>query len=207
MVPDYSLDIILFTVLLKIVLLPFNIAQTKSMVKTQMIQPKIKELQNKYKNDQQKLGQAQMDLYKQEGVSPFGGCLPLLLQWPILIGMFWVFRNYNYGDAALFGIGLNTILSKSNPMFVGIILAALSGLSTYVSTLILTPKTQDAGQMSTGGMNSSMNIGMSIFFAYISWTMTMALVFYWIVNNLLQLGIQYALNKAIRKESEVAQQK
>lgn len=199
LVPNYSLDIILFTLLLKIVLIPFNISQTKSTVKMQLVQPKMKALQDKYKNDKEKLSQAQMELYKTEGVSPFGGCLPLLIQWPVLIGIFYVFRNYKFGNAALLGVGLSTILSKSNPIYVGIAFALISGLSTYVSTLLLTPKTQGAANPAS---SSGMNIGMSVFMAYISWTMSMGLVLYWIVNNIFQLVIQYFLNKEMYKQAE-----
>lgn len=205
MVPNYSVDILLFTLLLKIVLLPFNIAQTKSTVKMQLIQPKMKDLQNKYKNDPQKLSQAQMDFYKKEGVNPMGGCLPLLIQWPVLIGIFYVFRNYKFGNAALLGIGLSTALNKTTPMYLGIIFAAISGLTTYISTLLLTPKTKGNEQnpMSTGGMN----LGMSVFMAYISWTMSMGLVLYWIANNVLQLGMQYVLNKELLKQVEANAEK
>lgn len=197
-VPNYSVDIVLFTLLLKIVLIPFNISQTKSTVKMQMIQPKLKELQNKYKNDKEKLAKAQMDLYKTEGISPFGGCLPLLIQWPVLLGIFYVFRDYKFGDAELLGIGLSTILSKSNPIYLGIIFAVISGLSTYISTALLTPKTQDGAPASGKGMN----IGMSVFMGYISWTMSMGLVLYWIINNIFQLAIQYVLNKELLKQAE-----
>lgn len=206
MVPDYVVDIFLFTLLLKIVLLPFNITQTKSTVKMQLLQPKMKDIQNKYKNDPQKLSQAQMDLYKKEGVNPMGGCLPLLIQWPVLIGIFYVFRNYKFGNIMLLGVGLSSALnSKATPIYLGILFAAISGLTTYISTLLLTPKTKDkeANPMSSNGMN----IGMSVFMAYISWTMSLGLVLYWIMNNILQLGIQYLLNKEIYKQVEAGTEK
>lgn len=202
-VPNYGVDIILFTLLLKLILLPFNILQTKSTVKTQMIQPKIKELQAKYKNDPKKLQQAQMDLYKSEGVNPMGGCLPLLIQMPILFAIFYVFREYQFGDATFLGLTLSKNLN-TNQMILGVTFALLSGLTTYVSTLLLTPKNKEAA----GPMASkSTNLIMSAFFAWVSWTMTAGLVIYWIVNNILQMGIQYFLNKALTKKAEVVAEK
>lgn len=190
---NYGVDIIIFTILIKIVLLPFNILQTKSTVKTQAVQPKMKELQKKYKNDPQKLSQAQMELYKTEGVNPFGGCLPLLIQWPVLFAVFYVFRSFPFEGAKFLGLNLGTTVNKTDPIYIGVIYAILSGLTTYVSTLLLTPKDQEPNAMTSG----SMNIFMSVFFGWVSWTMSAGLVVYWIVNNTLQMGIQYLLNKSI----------
>lgn len=199
-VPSYGLDIILFTLLLKVVLLPFNIAQTKSTVKTQMIQPKIKELQNKYKNDPQKLQQAQMQLYKEEGVNPLAGCLPLLIQMPILFSIFYVFRDYQFlGQGFLWIPNLNV----KDPYY---ILPVISGISTYVSTLMLAPKNQDPSQQNPAS-SKTMNLVMSAFFLYVSLNFQAGLVLYWVVNNILQMAMQYALNKAIYKQAETASAK
>lgn len=196
-VPNYGVDIILFTLLLKVVLLPFNIIQTKSTVKTQMVQPKIKELQAKYKNDPQKLQQAQMELYKKEGVNPMAGCLPLLIQMPVLFAIFYVFREYSFGDATFLGLALSKPVNQ-NPMYLGVLFALLSGGTTYLSTWLLTPKNQEPGPM----QSKNTNLIMSGFFAWVSWTMTGGLVIYWIINNLLQMGIQYFLNKALYRKNE-----
>jgi YidC/Oxa1 family membrane protein insertase len=91
-VPNYGLSIIILTVVIRLVLLPLGIKQIKSMQHMQAIQPKLKELQKKYKNNKQKLQEEQMKLYKEAGVNPLGGCLPLLLQFPILIAMYSVIK-------------------------------------------------------------------------------------------------------------------
>jgi YidC/Oxa1 family membrane protein insertase len=200
MVPDYGLDIILFTLVFKIVLLPFNIAQTKSMVKTQKIQPKLKELQNKYKNDPQKLQEAQMALYKSEGFNPLSGCLPLLIQLPILIAVFNVFRAYPFGNATFLDMKLMSVLKENG--IAGILFAVVSGLTTFISTWILTPKNKDAGPASS----NSTNIIMAVVFGWMSWTMPVGLVIYWVVNNILQLVIQYILNKVLMSK-EAAENK
>lgn len=197
--PNYGLDIIAFTLMLKAVLLPFNIIQTKSTVKTQMVQPKIKELQAKYKGDPKKLQQAQMELYKTEGVNPMAGCLPLLIQMPVLFAIFYVFRDFPFqGPDAVFLWVPN--LGVKDPYY---ILPIISGVSTYISTWMLTPKGQDAGPMAS----KSTNLIMSGFFLYISLTFQAGLVLYWVVNNIIQLGIQYTLNKTLQAKAQLATQK
>jgi YidC/Oxa1 family membrane protein insertase len=103
-IPNYGLSIIILTVVIKLLLLPLGIKQIKSMQHMQAIQPKLKELQKKHKGNKQKIQEEQMRLYKEAGVNPLGGCLPLLLQFPILIAMYSVLRapvpNADYDPAA-----------------------------------------------------------------------------------------------------------
>jgi len=87
---NYGLTIIIFTFLVKLIILPLTIKQQKSMAETQRIQPLLAELQVKYKTDKAKLNEETMKLYKEHNVNPAGGCLPLLIQMPIIIGLYWV---------------------------------------------------------------------------------------------------------------------
>jgi YidC/Oxa1 family membrane protein insertase len=91
-IPSYGVAIILLTVLVRVVLLPLTIKQTRSMQGMQRIQPKVKELQRKYKGNRQKLNEELMKLYKDHQVNPLGGCLPLLLQLPVFFALFSVLR-------------------------------------------------------------------------------------------------------------------
>ena len=93
LIPSYGLAIILLTLTTRIVLLPLSIKQTRSMREMQVIQPQVKALQKKYKGDRQKLNEEMMKLYKEHGVNPLGGCLPLVLQLPVLFGLFYVIRE------------------------------------------------------------------------------------------------------------------
>lgn len=96
-VNNYGVAIILFTILIKLIMLPLGLKQQKSMTKMQRIQPKLKEIQDKYQYDQNKASQETMKLYKEYGVNPAGGCLPLLIQFPILIGLYQViYRPLTY---------------------------------------------------------------------------------------------------------------
>ena len=92
LVPNYAVSIIILTLVIRLVLLPLGIKQIKSMQAMQAIQPRVKELQKKYKGNKQKAQEETMKLYKEAGVNPLGGCLPLLLQFPILIAMYAVIR-------------------------------------------------------------------------------------------------------------------
>lgn len=127
MIQNYGLSIILFSVLLKIILLPFSIKQQKTMKKTAELQVKVKEIQEKYKNDQMKLNQEIMDLYKKENMSPLSGCLPSIIQIILLLAMFGLVRNpltymkkidtatiENYKNEIIQEVGENSI-SKSYP--------------------------------------------------------------------------------------------
>ena len=106
LVSNYGLAIILFTIIIKLILLPLNVKSQKSMKKQQKIQPFLSELQQKYANDQEKLQREMMKLYKENNVSMMGGCLPMLIQFPILIGLYRVIqRPITY----LAGIGIQQL--------------------------------------------------------------------------------------------------
>lgn len=92
-VANYGISVILLTLLIKIIVLPLTLKQQKSMTKMQRVQPKLQELQEKYKYDKERASQETMKLYKEYGVNPMGGCLPLLIQFPILIAMYQVIQR------------------------------------------------------------------------------------------------------------------
>jgi len=91
-IPNYGVVIILLTIGIRLLLLPLGVKQIRSMQATQALQPKIKALQTKYKGDRQRLNEEMMKLYKEHGYNPLSGCLPLLLQLPVLITLFAVLR-------------------------------------------------------------------------------------------------------------------
>lgn len=93
LIPSYGLAIVLLTLAVRILLLPLSIKQTKSMREMQVIQPEVKKIQARYKGDRQKMNEEMMALYKEHGVNPLGGCAPLLLQFPVLIALFYVVQK------------------------------------------------------------------------------------------------------------------
>lgn len=189
---SYGVAIIVFTIIIRIILFPLNMKQTRSQVRMQEIQPEIKKLQEKYKGDPQKAQQETMKLYKEKGVNPMGGCLPLIVQLPILWALFYVFRNIHPVDAFT-GQAINVSFLWVKDLFGPdqlFILPVLSGITTYLSSLMMTPAVDSAQAKQT----STMNIGMAIFMVFMAWKFTAALVLYWVVNNLIQIG-QTALMK------------
>ncbi|NLG89451.1 MAG: membrane protein insertase YidC [Clostridiaceae bacterium] len=90
---NYGIALILFTLITKLLLFPLTIKQLKSMQKMQEIQPELQKIQQRYKNDKEKLNQEMMKLYQEKGVNPMGGCLPMLFQLPILFALFYVIRK------------------------------------------------------------------------------------------------------------------
>lgn len=187
----YFLAILIFTVILRMILLPLTINQTKTTVKSQELQPKIKELQEKYKNDPKTLQEKQMELYKESGANPIAGCLPLLIQLPIFMAMYAVIYNYKGFEV----IGFLWIKSLGKP---DLPLAVISGLTTYLSMLMVQPKGDDP----TVKTQKQMGIFMSLFSVYIGFKFKSGLVLYWVLSNIIQMGQQYFVIGRIRKQEE-----
>ena len=182
---SFGLAIILFTVIIRIVLLPLSIKQTKSTAKMGAIQPEMKKVQDKYKNDPQKAQAEVMKLYKENGVNPMGGCLPMLIQMPILFALFYVFQNLNFQGAGFLWL---TDLTKADPLY---ILPILSTVTTYFSSKLMQPPGGGAQSKQT----STMNTGMAIFMGFMSIKFAGALVLYWVINNVVQVIQTLVINK------------
>lgn len=196
----YGLCIILFTAIIRIILLPINVKQTRSMVKMNDIQPEMKKLQDKYKNNPQKMQEEVMKLYKENDVSPLSGCLPMLIQMPILFALYYVFLNLKNinGVSFLWIKNLGSIASFNDPL--SLILPILSGVTTYITSAMVAVKGDDM-QAKQGLI---MNIFMSIFITYMSLKFNGALVLYWVTNNLFQIGqtlvMEWNDKKAVSKK-------
>ena len=189
---SYVLAIIVFTAIIRLLILPLNIKATKSNAKMQEIQPEMKKLQTKYANDPQKLQLETSKLMKENNVSMFGGCLPSLLPLPILFALYGVFRNITATPGAdtsfLF---IPDIFGIPKIGFVSIILAILAALSTYIPSLLLSKSMPQQ----EGGMNmSTMNIVMSGMMGFMSLQFQPILIIYWITGGIIQLIQTYFLN-------------
>lgn len=175
---SYGLAIILVTLIIRIIILPLTIKQQKSTFAMNEIQPEVKKIQERYKKDPQKAQELTMKLYKEKGASPFSGCLPLLIQWPIFLGLYFVFYN-------LQGIGGVHFLWISDLTQSDILLALFAGVSTYFSGILSMPS--NAADPAQAKQTQMMNIGMSFFMVFICWKLRSALVLYWVINNLIQI--------------------
>jgi membrane protein insertase, YidC/Oxa1 family, C-terminal domain len=174
---SYGMAIILMTLIIRLVLLPLNIKQTKSSIAMNELQPETKKIQDKYKNDPQKAQQEIMKLYKEKGASPLSGCLPMLIQWPIFIALYYVFNNLQ-GISGVHFLWISDLAKRD------VVLAVLSGLTTYFSGSLMMP----SGNSAQAKQSATMNISMSVFMIFISWSLKSALVLYWVVNNSIQIA-------------------
>lgn len=177
MTGSFGLSIILLTILIKIVLLPFTLKQDKSMREMKKLQPKIDELKKRYEGDPQTLNQKTMELYKEHKVNPAGGCLPLLIQLPILWALFGVLRKEGVvPDEAFLWFSLVT----PDPFFV---LPILNGAVSFVQQKLM-------GTSSNPQMKNMMYI-FPIMMIFISYKMPGGLQLYWLTSSVTGVIQQY----------------
>lgn len=185
---SYVLAILTFTVVIRLLILPFNIKAAKSTRGMQKIQPEMKKIQEKYKNDPQKMNEEVMKLYKDNNVSMAGGCLPTLLPLPILMALYWVFMGINLPDGQVASFLWIKDLFAPDPYY---ILAIIAALSTYVPSYLMAKATPQQ----PGGMNmGTMNLMMAGMMGFMSINFQPILVMYWIAGGVIQLIQTYFLN-------------
>jgi len=220
-VGDYGFAIIGLTILIRVMLLPLTIKQTKSMYELQRIQPKIKELQDKYKGNKEKLQEETLKFYQENKVNPFGGCLPLLLQMPIFFALFrmlgtagekvGLFPQYiselpsAAADAASrFWIVLPDITMSASQVYkasgIGsalpyVVFVILFGLST------LLPQLMQPGAQAQQKQMAIMMGGMMLFFG---WSVSGGVVLYWVTQGLLGVAQQQVQMRMYKAQEERA---
>jgi YidC/Oxa1 family membrane protein insertase len=212
-----GLAIILFTIIARLVILPLTLKSLQSTRRMQELQPQLKEIQRKYGKDQAKLSEETMKLYKEYKVNPAGGCLPMVLQFPIFIGVYQAVLHLtqttvaghavgkmvdvlannglnvagaaqNLGQPQLFGGFLwLTDLGKPDPIYV---LGVLSVIFQLIVQLMATPRVQDAQQKA---MTQSMLI-LPLMFGYLGFTFPAGAVLYWVIGSVLSMIQQYVIS-------------
>jgi len=180
MTKNYGVAIILLTIAIKLILQPLTNKQTKSMKEMQKIQPLIAELKKKYATDMQKMNEEVMKLYKEHGINPFGGCLPLLLQLPVLFALFTALRS----SVELKGEGFLWLadLSAADPTWILPIAIAIS-MHLQQSQMQVDPNQAAAFQF------------MPILMFMITYTLPSGVLLYWGVSNVLQVAQQWYDNR------------
>ncbi|MDD2572933.1 MAG: YidC/Oxa1 family membrane protein insertase [Bacillota bacterium] len=198
LVNSYGLSIVIFTILVKLILMPLTIKQTKSMKQMQELNPKIKALQKKYGHDKQKLNEKTMELYRQHNANPFtSGCLPLLLQLPILFALFQVLRlpeTYVFTPETYDAVGKSFLwikdLSATGSLLkdykdpIKWILPILAAGTTYYQSKMVTPKNVE-------GTQNTMNTIMPLMIGYFSFSFPAGVTLYWVLSNTFQIVQQY----------------
>ncbi|MGL4772125.1 MAG: membrane protein insertase YidC [Clostridium sp.] len=191
------LSVFILTLLVRLAVLPFSMKAAKSTQKMQEIQPEVKKLQDKYKNDPEKANMEIMKLYRERKVSMTGGCLPMLLPLPILMALYYVFM----GMPGIEGVSFLWIkdLAAPDKMF---ILPILAALSTYLPSYLMSKASPSQDQ---GGMNmGAMNIGMAAMMGVMSINFQSILVLYWVMGGAIQFVQTYFINylPAMKKRKE-----
>jgi YidC/Oxa1 family membrane protein insertase len=180
---NYGIAIIVITVLIKVVLMPFSFQQFKSMKKMQELSPMQKKLQDKYKNNKEKLNEEIMKLYKEHNVNPMGGCLPLIIQFPFIIALFRLLQGYNFGQASF--LWLKDLGAPDTYYLLPILAAA----TTYISSKVSAPPSPE-------NPNNTTNIVMSLFIGWMSAKFPSGLALYWVIGNIVQLLQQMLITRS-----------
>jgi YidC/Oxa1 family membrane protein insertase len=208
---QFWLAIIFFTIIVRVIMTPLMLPQQRSAKKMQELQPRLQEIQKKYGKDREKLSQEQMKLYKEAGVNPMGGCLPMLVQFPIWIGLYQsIMQALGYQPLNLLSLSQNIYPFMQgiwaavplNRFFLGMDLALtpqqLGGLTYALPVLVaftswwqtkMTTPGGTGGQQ-PAGMNQSMTLMMPLMFGFFSLNFSTGLSFYFIVSNIIGIVTQ-----------------
>lgn len=198
---NYGVGIIVFTLIIRIILLPVMQMQTKSTRKMAEIQPQLKELQEKYSTKdvetQQKLREEQQKLYSENGANPMMGCLPMLLQMPLLIALY---QSISRTEVIKAGHFLWVNLGEKDPYYILPILAAILTFATSKLTMM--------GQSQSNGMTGAMTYMMPALILFMAISLPSALSLYWVVGNAFSVGQTMLLNNPfkIKREREAKEQ-
>lgn len=198
-VGNWGIKIILMAIVLKLVLMPLTSKSFKSMAKLKQVQPKMKELQAKYKSDPKALQSAMQKLYREEGVNPLGGCLPMLMQMPVFFALYRVLANTVQLRGAPFMLWINDLskpeilISLPSPILglhgIGI-LALMMGIAMFVQQkMTMTDQSQ-----------KSMMYMMPIFMTFLFMRFPAGLTLYWFTNNLLTIWQQQLIKNKLEAE-------
>lgn len=214
---DFGVAVIALTVIIRLLFYPLMVQAIKSQKSLSELQPKIQEIQSKYKNDKEKQARATMELYQKEKINPFGGCLPLLLQLPILLALYRVFWQGLQPEAMDMLYSFVPHPGVIDPTFLGIInlgeaslvLAVLAGITQFFQTKMITPKTSKSKKgeekmitQFSGMMQKQMLYFFPIFTVFILWKLPAAIGLYWIITALFSILQQYLIFKKPKGEED-----
>jgi YidC/Oxa1 family membrane protein insertase len=186
-VGNWGIAIIILTVMIKLLFYPLSAASYRSMAKMRVLAPKMQRLKEQYGGDRQRMQQAMMELYKTEKINPLGGCLPILVQIPVFIALYWVLlASFELRQAPFFGWIQD--LAAPDPYFV---LPVLMGATMIIQTR-LNPEPPDPVQAK---IMKIMPIAFSIFFFFFP----AGLVLYWLVNNILSIAQQWHITRSMEQ--------
>lgn len=180
---NWGWTIIAFTVLIKVMFFPLSAAGYRSMARMKVVTPKIQVIRERFASDPTKMNQAMMELYKTEKINPLGGCLPVLVQMPVFLALYWVLQaSVEIRNAPW--IGWIQDLAAPDPWY---ILPVLYAISMFITSK-LSPAPPDP-------MQAKMMLFMPLIFSVMFFFFPSGLVLYWVVNNVLSIGQQWLITK------------
>ena len=200
-VGNWGWSIVLLTVLIKLAFFPLSAASYKSMARMKEVQPRLMAMKEQYKGEPQKLNQAMMEMYRKEKINPLGGCLPVLIQIPVFIALYWVLLSSVelrgapwilwVHDLSLPDTSISDVLGITQMFPIGI-LPIIMAVSMFVQTK-LNPTPPDPIQ-------AKVMLYMPIVFSVMFFFFPSGLVLYWVVNNLLSIAQQWQINQMFAKK-------
>ncbi|MDR2177020.1 MAG: membrane protein insertase YidC [Treponema sp.] len=207
-VHNYGIAIILLTLLVKAALFPLTKKGSESTLRMQALAPKIKEIQEKYKDNSQKMNMAMAEFYKKEGYNPLSGCLPMLLQLPIFLAMYNLFNNHFDLRGAMFIPGWIPDLSVPESVFhfenFAMPILGWTDLRLlpfiYVGSQLLYGKVTQTPDQQTNAQMKVMLYAMPIIFFFVLYDVPSGLLVYWIMSNILTMAQQLTINKYLAKK-------
>ncbi len=197
--------IVILTVIIRLIFVPLSLKTLRSQRELARLQPKIKELQEKYKNDRPALSRATLELYKTHNVNPFSGCLPILIQLPVLIALYQAFRlglepnslnslySFVSSPGTINNISLGLInLSQKSPL-----LAVTAGALQFVQSKLAAVNTNPSGgqDITAAMMSRQMLYFFPVMVIIISWNLPTGLVIYWVVTTLFSIFEQLLIKR------------
>ncbi|MDB5043933.1 MAG: yidC [Candidatus Eremiobacteraeota bacterium] len=202
-IPSYGWALIALALLVRIVMWPLSDMQFRSMAEMQKVQPLVKQIQAKYKGDPQAQNAAMMALYKEHKVNPVAGCIPMLIQMPILIGLYWAIQNQVTVPNSIFTrehwLWIGTEFSKAHPDILGtslavpdVILLVLYVVSMYFTVRYGSPPSTDPQQAQTQKIMAFVSPAMIAFFGF-KYRWASALYIYWLATNIFTVAQQYMM--------------
>lgn len=213
LVKNWGVSIIIMTILIRLVLFPLTYKSSMGTLKMQEIQPKVQAIQNKYKDNPQKLQEETAKLYQESGYNPMSGCLPMIFQMMALLAMFNLFNNYFEFRGASFVPGWIDDLSigdsvwswnKEIPVISGITGNCIRILPIiYLVSQLFYGKITQMGGAAAGQSQMNMKLmtyGLPVFFSFMFYNAPSGLILFWTISNLLQMGQQIIINKVVAKK-------
>jgi YidC/Oxa1 family membrane protein insertase len=185
-----GLAIVLFTIIVKTILLPLTVKSVRSTMAMQELQPKIKDLQKRYGKDRQRISEETLKLYAEHGVNPASGCLPLLAQMPVFFALFFAIRSLSTGGQGYFAEGFLWIKDLGEPdrwelLFIPIVpIAILSGIFQFIQMRMSRPANQGPIRDPQQAMMQTMMNFMPLMVVVFGWTFASGVVIYWAVQSL-----------------------